>query len=302
MKPAAGEPWSLQDSLLACTADPVASALLARLPDSALPLVAEDLVGSDVFRCGTITRRALLQCGSHGTLACDHVEHLLWCAWRTARWTCGVGEEHRESWRIEGPAHLAEVESQPTVVLAPMTLPLCEVGPLLGGLFPRRDVVLYGRGMEGRGVDARLPLNLRFYGDGLASLRDIVAALRRGGVYCTYPDFVYTGHETLAGTLFGTPRAYSSSFISICAQPGVHILPIRAWRCAEGRVVRVGEPLVLEVRAQQQNRGHRTLLKRAVLDVLVRVLEASIAERPEQWLLLGTLAAEAVEAAQLARS
>lgn len=280
---------SIDRSLLSLVNDEVGARVLSRLTAPDISCLADELYRKDIYRAASVARRAIAlmpACHDLEALAAAHLEHTLWCSWRMAQAATGTLIE--SEWHAEGEECLRETRNQPTIVVAPMTMPLVDVLSFLAKFFADRRVVVYGEGLPSDGWAMR-HRDLSILGNAsVQSSRSILQMLQRGGVFCTYPDFVYSGHACVEGALFGMPRLYSSAFLSFCARPGVHVLPLLLSREVDSMRAQFYDPIVFASPDAAAKSGTRML----ILQIVARLLEASISQKPEQWLLLGTLAAE----------
>ena len=281
---------SLDRSLIYLLHDEVAVRVLAGLSHSDLTRTASIIFNQDTYGCATIARNALALLPSPQVIeagAAAHVQHVMWCSWRTAqRITASVP---RQSWHFLGTEFLAEARGKPTVLVAPMTMPFIDVLSAIGDAFSERDVVIYGEGLSASTYDLDKYPNLTIMGEGsLKTSAAIIKTLERGGVFCTYPDFVYSGHPTITGCLFGRARNFSKAFISICSRPGVHLLPILLYRDSDTFQATIHEPVIIDAGKMVP----KDIVRSLILETIRHILEDAICCKPEQWLLLGTLAAE----------
>jgi hypothetical protein len=286
--------WSLQESLTRLTSDPVGLSALSRLDEKTLLDLAEVWYREDLYRCGTIARNGLATVVGHAPTdeqAVKAIEHVLWCSWRNALWNTGRLPT-RPAPRVENQRHANNTADAPTIVISPMTLCTRDAIALIQKCFGKRPVVLYGEGLATKQQSqVKAPPHLHVVGDGSrGSVSVILKTLMDGGVFCTYPDFVYEGHAVLDGYLFGCSRPYSKTFISLCARQNVHLLPVLARREDGGLVAAFEEPVVFEFESGPEV---KQLLERTVLYTVQSLLEDLIDQKPEQWLLLGTLSADA---------
>jgi hypothetical protein len=108
-------------------------------------------------------------------------------------------------------------------------------------------------------------------------------------VFCTYADFVYSGHPSVEATLFSTQHRFSRGFLSVCSRPGVQLLPVLLTRNGEGIHALIEEAVVIEA---PEGEAKSRLVSCLALQTISMLLESLIAKCPEQWLLLGTLLGE----------
>ena len=286
--------WSLQESLTRLTSDPVGLLVLSRLDEKSLLDLAEVWYRDDLYRCGTIARNGLATVFGHDPTeeqAVKAIEHVLWCSWRSALWNTGRLRPG-PALRVENQHHADATAGEPTVVISPMTLCTQDSLAVILKCFGKRPVVLYGEGIATKQHShLKTPEHVHVVGDGSRhSVSVILRTLMDGGVFCTYPDFVFEGHAVSNGYLFGCSRPYSKAFISLCSRQNVHLLPVLARREEGGLVASFEEPVVFEF---DSHPDVKQLLERSVLYAVQSLLEDLINQKPEQWLLLGTLSAEA---------
>jgi lauroyl/myristoyl acyltransferase len=286
--------WSLQESLARLTHDPVGLSALSRLDEKSLLDLAEVWYGDDLYLCGTIARNGLATIFGHNPTdeqAIKATEHILWCSWRNALWNTGRLRPD-PALRFENQHHADDTAGVPTIVISPMMLCTQDILALILKCYDKRPIVLYGEGIATKQYShLKTPEHVQVIGDSsLHSISVILRTLMDGGVFCTYPDFVYEGHSVLDGYLFGCSRPYSKAFISLCARQNVHLLPVLARREGDGLVASFEEPVVFEFDSRPDV---KKLVERTVLYAVQSLLEDLINQKPEQWLLLGTLSAEA---------
>jgi lauroyl/myristoyl acyltransferase len=286
--------WSLQESLTRLTRDPVGLSALSRLDEKSLLDLAEVWYRDDLYRCGTIARNGLATVFGHAPTdeqAVKAIEHVLWCSWRSALWNTGRLRPD-PALRVENQHHADDTVGAPTIVISPMMLCTQDILALILKCVDQRPVVLYGEGIATEQQShLKTPEHVHVVGDGSRrSISVILKTLSDGGIFCTYPDFVFEGHAVLDGYLFGRPRPYSKAFISFCARQNVHLLPTLARREEGGLAVSFEEPVVFEFDSHPEV---KQLLERSILYAVQSLLEDLINQKPEQWLLLGTLSAEA---------
>jgi hypothetical protein len=267
--------------------------ILASLSESELVSAASKMFAADVYGCATVARSALallLGARSSNTDAAAHVQHLMWCAWRTACWKTGSFEN--QCWRYTGMEFASGLEDKPVILITPMTMPFHDILSVLGGeIFSERTIAVYGEGLSASDF-ADHPNITILGGRSIREIAVIVKTLEAGGIFCTYPDFVYSGHSFMVGRLFGQTRKFSQAFISICLMPGVHLLPVLLYRdSGELRAMVLHEPVTFG----ESTGVPKNLQQRLVLETVVRLLENAISIKPEQWLLLNTLVAEVCE-------
>lgn len=292
----------LAQSLRLLAGDHTGKHLLAIASTDQLSRIARQLQADDPYGERTHLRKALARMGL--TAADDMaavLEHQLWCVHREAAWACGTADTGSlaKSFVIEGAEWAMQTEGHPTVLVAPMMLALADASWLLTQaiptLAPDRQVTLYGE--EVVAGQAGFPeVDKRIAGSGRAALQAILDSLSTGGVFCTYPDFVYDGHEALSVSFFGAPRPMSASFASIASRPGTMLLPVLASRAGtegDGLLCRFFEPVFIPDDGRTEDMEQRRLRRQRIAQLVARMLEDLISEQPHQWRLLPTLSFDA---------
>ncbi len=280
---------SLQAALLELSFDPILARLLAGSSGAEVEELAAAVATADPYREGPALARALEIAGGSSDLIADHVAHRLWCAWRQAQWTCDRARPLEvEAVDIDW---LRETAGHPTVLVAPMTLAVPDVLNAISGLMPPgRSVVVFGESMDE--VDAGVSAGLEMAtGPARRVTPRVTETLGRGGIFCTYADFVYDGRGAQPVELFGTKRPLSSGFLKLAARDGTMLLPLIALRRGETIAVQFEEPL--QISLTEDLAADPGAARRAVAPLVAHALEALIAPAPEQWLLLPTLTFEA---------
>jgi hypothetical protein len=285
---------TLARSLRALTVDPVGRYLLADADAERLAALTSQLVADDPFGERPHLDAALARVGRPGE-AHEAIGHQVWCAHREAAWRTGRLDPASiaSSLLIEGEQWAIETDGYATVLVSPMTIALSDaswvIAHALRRLAPGRRLRVYGDGIEP--CDIGIPeIDARVAGGGLVALRDILDVLTAGGVFCTYADFVYQGHEAVQIDLFGGPHAISSAFVGLAARPNTMLLPCLLTRGPGDRIrCRFSEPTMVAGEAGPQSTGQRIWQHRSVAQLVATMLEALIAEAPLQWQLLATL-------------
>jgi hypothetical protein len=290
----------LESDLWACLTTDDGRERLAALDDDELPQLAGDLLQRDPYGTVGLLRAAFSIVGSPARPVAA-VEHSLWCAVREARWLRGRlrHEDVGEALQVEGCEHLQACMGHPTVLISPMTLGTHDALAIVRTLHARHGrgapLACYGEGMESL-VSLRPELSRLFVGAAMAGMRRALDTLSSGGIFVTYPDFVYAGHVALPGRLFGTPRPLSAGFAGLCARPGTRLLPCLMTRRGSRLQVRFYPAVVYaDPAGLPAGAPGRNVARRVVARVTSGILEALIRERPEQWRLLATLTHEAPE-------
>jgi hypothetical protein len=287
---------SSSQSLRRLVEDEIGRRLLALASDEALSHLAEQLKEEDPYGELPHLEAALTRVGLFGRDAIVAVlRHQLWCAYRESAWRTGRFDVDAmtRSLVLQGTDWARETEGHPTVLIAPMTLALPDaswiVAYAIPALAPGRSVTLYGEDVEAGSVGFA-EVDKRMAGSGRAALRNILEALAVGGVFCTYPDFVYEGHEAIEVQLFGSLHPISSAFVSVASLPGTMLLPTLASHGdGEELVCRFFEPIMIADESPPEDVEHRAWRRSNVAQLVASVLEMLIAEAPHQWRLLATL-------------
>jgi hypothetical protein len=201
--------------------------------------------------------------------------HRLWCAQRRAQ------GQHRPALavRVEGGGYLRETTGYATVLVSPMTLDTADALSVIEQIFTDRSLVVFGEGMTQRDAgDARVVVAMAGH-----EIRQIIGVLARGGVYCTYGDFAYSGRASIQTSLFGVTRAMPRGWVRIAARNDTMLLPLVIVRDgAASTVVKIREPVIV------RGTGELSL----IADFLARQIEQGIECARAQWLLLPTLTYE----------
>ena len=282
-----------QESKLRMLADPLGRLTLAALEEKELCGLARALAAEDPYRERHHLEEALRLANAAETDLSVVIGHQLWCAWRQARWSTGriAADEFGATIEVDGAGWIAETEGKPTILIAPMTLCTADAVEAVLHFANRecklRDVIFYGEDMGGkRGAQF-------VCGEELSVIRQISRVLANGGVFCTYPDFVYRGRAALPVRIFGTTRPMSSGFAYLAARSGMYLLPCLLLHRGGGIVAQISEPVLLEDASEPGGPSFQALVAQVVADAL----EDLIRRAPEQWLLLPTLSFDAPEMA-----
>jgi hypothetical protein len=277
---------TLACALNALSFEPTISRLVAHSAWTDVRDVARWVNDADPYRERAALVRALRLAGGDATDLLPHLEHQLWCAWREAAWNAGTADRLRIT--VEGRAWLAETTPHPTIVISPMTLAsgdaLCAISTVRG----ERPCIVFGERVaiqqaERFNVDA-------VDEESVGTVRRIHHFLRHGGMFCTYPDFVYAGHTACPMELFGTVRPVASGFLAFAAMRDAMLLPVLCRRRDDEIVVQIDEPL--HVQGASKRNTNRSQARAAIADAVGAVLEGQIRSSPEQWRLLATLTFE----------
>lgn len=290
-------PKDIQTSLDNLRTEPVATLLFSRLLERDILEVADIAYDLNEYQCKYIALEALSRIlpndASIERRAREHVRYLFLVAWRLARRTTGTLAE-RADWQILGRRFLDETSGQAVILLTPMMLPLLDVLEIVNISFKGRQIIFYGERLDTTKAEALSSVfkanKLSFARMGSGGVKEILRCMNKGGVFCTYPDFVYDGHKAVAGMLFGQRRPFSRSFMKLCRRPGACILPVRI-DCVN-RNAEFLEPILLDFPGDLPRR----VAERSTIDIVCRLMEELIRLSPECWLLLGTLHARCEQA------
>jgi len=292
----------LTQSLRRLASDQTGKHFLAMASGDLLSRIARQLQASDPYGEGTHLRAALARMGL--TAANDIatvLEHQLWCVHREAAWACGTADTGllAKSFTIQGAEWVTQTVGHPTILVAPMMLAMADASWILTQAIPKlapgRQVILYGEEVE-TGQSGFPEIDSRIAGSGRAALQAILHSLSAGGVFCTYPDFVYDSHEALSVPFFGAPRPMSASFASIASRPGTMLLPVLTSRSradGDGLLCRFFEPVFIADEGSTEDMEQRRFRRQRVAELVARMLEGLISEQPHQWRLLPTLSYDA---------
>jgi lauroyl/myristoyl acyltransferase len=275
--------------------EPVTARLLALTPDSCLRELAEQMAAEDLYHFASVTRAAatmLNLTGDADQFVRDHIEHQLWVHKRRALWLSKrIQSEHGVGlgWHIEGEENFRATQGRPTILISPMMIPYEDALWISSRMLSPREVAIYGEGLAPDEVHGQIQKIF-----GLESIRlvdnplTILRVLHKGGVFLTYPDFVYQDHLAHHVQFFGMRWPMSSGFISICSQPGILLTPACLERQANEVVIHVGEPVEVHLpEGPPDKRWTHHLVGAAI----ARMLEEMVLRNPAQWQLLPTLIA-----------
>lgn len=285
---------TLARSLRVLTADPVGRRLLATADAGALEALTAHLVSDDPYGERRHLELALARVGRPGESEAA-IRHQVWCAHREAAWRTGRLDAAAlgSSLIMDGDHWAQETEGYPTVLISPMTLALSDASWVIAHAIPRlapqRPVLVYGDGLEPGDIGIA-DVDARMAGDGRDALRRIRETLAARGVFCTYADFVYDGHEATRVELFGRPHPISSAFVGLASQPNTMLLPCLLTRTADDAVrCCFSEPTLVTIEPGPQSTAQRIWHHRMVAQLVGTTLETLIGEAPLQWQLLATL-------------
>jgi hypothetical protein len=198
---------------------------------------------------------------------------------------------------LEDVHYAAETKGHATVVVAPMTVGMADAAAVISRAIhtvdAERPLIVYG---EDVGTGDMASDAVEIAGSGQAAWWKIISTLERGGVFCTYPDFVYKGHASIMVNLLGRERPLASGFLSVASRPSTMLLPCIIRRENHALTCRFYEPVLAEHDAELSladpgaARKWRTL---TTAQLVARMLEALILQAGHQWLLLPTLTYDA---------
>jgi lauroyl/myristoyl acyltransferase len=275
--------------------------LLALATQSQLEELTKDIVKKDLYQFPSFIKLVaqhfnLTDCPDK--FVHKHLEHLLWVQHRRALWHSGRIQSPRAfgyRLRVEGKQYLQATSGFPTILISPMTLAYEDILWMAGALDGSREIAMYGEGLNRDEFFEQIKgmFNLTGFhliGTTLMAARKILLILEQGGLFLTYPDFVYTGHKVSYAQFFGMRWPFSSSFISICARQNYMLLPCYMQRKATNLIVHFEPPLqtCLPENTTSDPRWAQHLMGATI----AQILEKMILRNPAQWLLLATLMAE----------
>jgi lauroyl/myristoyl acyltransferase len=280
--------------------------ILAMATPAQLAELAEDIAATDLYNFPSVLNVAagfLPSEHSPDRFVRRHLEHLLWAQHRRALWRSGRVRSPESlgcRFSVEGREHFEATLGQPTILITPMTLVYEDalwIAKLIG---ESRECVIYGEGLNQDDIFDQVAGVIDLSGSQVVSgaaiaPREILRVLKRGGLFLTYPDFVYDEHGVQHAQFMGMRWPFSSSFIKLCARPGTMLLPCFIEREANDLVVNLEQPvkMVLPEGEQPDPRWAQHVAAATV----AQLLEEMILRNPAQWLLLSTLVAECMQRA-----
>lgn len=268
---------------------PAGRALLGSLTDAAAGRIAAALADDDAHAENGLVRHALATIAPRRSVeVADVYRHQLTCLAREARWRQGQGT--LAGIEVSGSQWLDEVRDRGVVVVMPMQMCTSDAVAAVSACFGDRPAVFFGEGVDAGHYPWLSPSPV-FASQGLGGVRQILDVLGRGGVFCTYPDFVYRGRGALPYTFFGRPRSMASAMLSIAMKTGAALLPARARLDMQALQLELGEAVAIG----EGIRGEAGL--RQLAGVVGSMLEQQVGEDPASWLLLNTLAARSPQMA-----
>ncbi|WP_158613470.1 hypothetical protein [Luteimonas sp. 100069] len=275
-------------------AHPAGRALLAGFSDDAIACVASSLASDSGNAENSIIELALAAVGgASGARTEDAYAHKLTAIAREARWQCEQGEAIH--FQVEGREWLSEVKEHGVLIVMPMQVCTSDAIAAVSKCFPGREVVFFGEGVSAATYPWIDPPPV-FASQGMDGVRQILRVLSTGGVFCTYPDFVYQGRGALHYLLFGRNRSMASAMLSMAMRTRAVLLPAQARLSMESMEIKIEEPLEIGT----QITGEAGL--RQLVGVVGGILEAQIAQNPGSWLLLNSLVAASPQMAVAGRS
>ncbi|ATD68151.1 hypothetical protein CNR27_12510 [Luteimonas chenhongjianii] len=162
----------------------------------------------------SVVRAALSLVNDAGPAAlADVYRHQLTYVAREARWRLGsIASEHAID--VLGSQWLDEVRDRPVLTVMPMQMCTSDAINVVSKCFPGRQIIFFGEGVDASHYPWMTPTPL-FASQGMQGVKQIMDVLVGGGVFCTYPDFVYQGRGALPYAMFGRPRSMASAMLSI---------------------------------------------------------------------------------------
>jgi lauroyl/myristoyl acyltransferase len=277
--------------------------LLAFATSGMLEEMAKDITSADLYRFASVIRKAcsLLHLDADSeVIVRQHLEHLLWIQHRSAIWRNGrITSPENLGCRlyIEGEKHLASTSGYPTILITPMMFAYEDALWIYHRLCKPREIVIYGEGLRRDQlfaiVNTVFGLNNLYFAD---RPRIIVNILHRGGIFLTYPDFVYAGHRVHHAEFLGMNWPFSSGFITICSRPNTMLLPCYGRREGNDLLLELEEPL--QVVLAPGTKSDRRWTQHLIGANIARILERMILRNPSQWQLLSTIVAECAQRAR----
>lgn len=246
---------------------------------------AKRLCSEDPYQENARMLAALHSAGAdHDTALQQWYEHLVLVARRESAYMEKSPVFTPLEYDIHGKPWLLETINYPTLFVSPMTLALPDVLSVMNNIIVDRPLVIYGESMS---VASYGPLAKFAAGDGLNAVRRIRSTLRRNGILCTYPDFVYEGHSAIRVNLLGYSRPLSSGFVNLAAQHGAMLLPVSLVMASKEERLRIefDEPMLIPKLDKTALCNERIYLAQCIADMLTSLIR----RYPTQWLLLPTL-------------
>lgn len=274
---------------------------LAGLSHDSIDQVSRKIIEENTF--GDIALLEKLVTGVWKESSClPFIRHSLWCAHREAYWRMPATSERKNTtcFKVRGEEHLLNTHGHPTIVISPMSLctddAMEAVQRALSCNQPGRPIICYGEDMENF-LDRNPHHQFLFANDSLQGIRTIINVLQQGGIFLTYPDFVYRHHHAIQHKLFGINRSYSAGLIKIAAHTHAALLPATLKHCNDTIEICFFSPIPGS-NFSQHNSTPRPVKEQALTIFISRLLESLILQIPNQWRLLPTLAYESPEMAR----
>lgn len=229
------------------------------------------------------------------------IAHSIWCAHREAQWLLKTDkfEETNLSYHFHQPEYFIQTQNKPTIIITPMTLGTYDaihiVLTAINRFQPQRQVVFYGEHMESY-LELHPEHKKLFTQNTSAGIKQILQTLHSGGIFLTYPDFVYKEHAVIHGELFGIKRSFSSSFLKIALKSEVELLPVTINKINDSLHMKFYSPI-----SADNSNDYKQLpdsIRMQLQSLLVsKILEGLIVQVPNQWRLLTTLTHDSKEMA-----
>lgn len=284
---------SLEEALALTMRDKTGLETLASLTNTAIDEISETAVQEDWYGDMHLIKTAVQEIWKTPT-ANSFIVHSIWCSHREARWLHGKTKNIELINNFYQPEHFIETQNKPTIIIAPMTLGTYDALQItlnaIDRFQPERPIIFYGENMES--YLALHPEHKKLFApNSLQGIKQILETLASGGLFLTYPDFVYQGHAAIQGELFGMPRSFSSSFLKILLKSEAEILPVTIVKSENELQMRFFRSISTKKPSEYK------LLPTAVqveLNCLLvsKILEGLILQIPNQWRLLSTLTHE----------
>ena len=292
---------SLQEKISQLVEHDIGCQFLAVAGCLQLKKIAREIVSRDLYSFPSVIKAAanhLKLTDNLEEFVADHLEHILWVGHREALWRSGRIDSPQSvgiKFSIKGIKNLRMTKNFPIVLISPMTLAYADVLWIARKALKLRDIVIYGEGLVTDStfsdVSSVFDLNgVNLVGADSAGVRKILGTLNKGGIFLTYPDFVYSGHKVQYCKVLGMKWPFSSSFISICSRNETMLLPCYVRRKCNTIFFHLEQPLqvVLPEGASSNPRWSQQLVGTAVAQLLTNM----IIRNPVQWLLLSSVIAE----------
>lgn len=284
---------SLEEALADALQNPSGLKYLANLTDDKIQSLSHSAVAEDWYHDLRLIENSIREIWKI-TSADSFIAHAIWCAHREAQWM--LKSERLKSLNIayQQPEHLLQTLNKPTVIVTPMTLcthdAMYVILSTLQEFMPERQLVVYGEDMQSYLQLHPDHIDL-FAQDTLPGIIKIIKTLKSGGVFLTYPDFVYRQHAGISGQLFGLNRSFSAGFLTITLKSAAELLPLSITRCADTLNIRFF-PSIKSNKSDEFLRLPVPVCMQLQCLLVSKVLEGLIFEVPNQWRLLPTLTHE----------